>query len=57
MCWVQVAEHIMKNPADKTQVSLVFANVSEDDILLKSRLDDLVKAHPDRFKVRVRKVL
>lgn len=32
---VQVADHIMENPADKTKVSLVFANVSEADILLK----------------------
>jgi hypothetical protein len=32
---LQVADHILNNPADKTKVSLVFANVSEGDILLK----------------------
>jgi NAD(P)H-flavin reductase len=32
---LQVAEHILDNPADTTKVSLLFANVSEGDILLK----------------------
>jgi hypothetical protein len=36
-CCAQVADHILGNPADKTKVSLVFANVSEGDILLKVR--------------------
>lgn len=35
LCCVQVADHILDNPSDKTKVSLVFANVSEGDILLK----------------------
>ena len=32
---LQVADHILNNPTDKTKVSLVFANMSEGDILLK----------------------
>lgn len=48
---LQVAEHILRNPDDKTQVSLVFANVSEDDILLRPTLDKLAAAHPGRFAV------
>lgn len=32
---LQVADHILDNPADRTKVSLLFANVSEGDILLK----------------------
>lgn len=35
----------MRNPEDKTQLTLVFANVSEDDILLKKELDDMAKKH------------
>ena len=34
---LQVAQEITRNPEDKTEVTLVFANVSEDDILLKKR--------------------
>ena len=36
---------------DKTRFSLVFANVTEEDILIRDRLDALVAAHPNRFKV------
>lgn len=48
---LQVVEGILSNPADKTKVSLVFANNEERDILLKDRLDALAKKHPN-FKAR-----
>jgi cytochrome-b5 reductase len=48
---LQVADHILNNPADKTKVSLVFANMSEGDILLKDKIDGMAAKHPDRFKV------
>jgi len=32
-------------------MSLIYANVTEDDILLRKELDALAHAHPDRFKV------
>jgi len=41
----QVLRHILANPDDHTQVSLVFANVTPQDILLKHELDELAKAH------------
>ncbi|KAF3453669.1 hypothetical protein FNV43_RR04110 [Rhamnella rubrinervis] len=44
---VQLIEAIMKNPDDKTQVSLLFANVTPDDILLKQKLDILEASHPN----------
>jgi cytochrome-b5 reductase len=47
---VQVLREIVKNPSDLTEVHLVFANNTEDDILLKSLLDDIVCKHP-RVKV------
>ena len=31
----QVANAILKNPADKTKITLLFANVSADDILIE----------------------
>lgn len=46
----QLARQIFKNPDDKTKVTLVFGNVSEDDILLKKELSDLENTYPQRFK-------
>lgn len=46
---LQVADAILSNPADRTKVSLVFANVSEADILLKDKIDGMAAQHPDRF--------
>ena len=48
---LQVIDAILSNPADKTKVSLVFANVTEEDILLKPKIDALAEAHADRFDV------
>jgi cytochrome-b5 reductase len=48
---LQIIHAIMKNPRDKTRVSLVYANVTFDDILLKEELDHLAEAHPERFTV------
>uniref|UniRef100_A0A6N2L139 NADH-cytochrome b5 reductase n=1 Tax=Salix viminalis TaxID=40686 RepID=A0A6N2L139_SALVM len=44
---LQVIEAILKNPDDNTQVSLLYANVSPDDILLKQKLDFLSASHPN----------
>ncbi len=47
----QVIKHALSLPDDKTYFSLVYANVNEDDILLRLELDQLASSHPDRFKV------
>ncbi|THG00767.1 hypothetical protein TEA_018243 [Camellia sinensis var. sinensis] len=44
---LQVIEAILKNPEDNTQVSLLYANVSPNDILLKQKLDVLAASHPN----------
>ncbi|GKV06403.1 hypothetical protein SLEP1_g18301 [Rubroshorea leprosula] len=44
---LQVIEAILKNPDDNTQVSLLYANISPDDILLKQKLDILATSHPN----------
>ncbi|KAJ5157082.1 NADH-cytochrome b5 reductase 2 [Penicillium canariense] len=46
----QLARRIFKNPEDRTKVTLVFGNVSEDDILLKKELQDLENTYPQRFR-------
>ncbi|EFJ41779.1 hypothetical protein VOLCADRAFT_107549 [Volvox carteri f. nagariensis] len=48
---LQVIDAILDNPNDKTQVSLVYANVSESDIILQDKIDALAAQHPGRFKV------
>jgi cytochrome-b5 reductase len=48
---LQIIRAVLKNPDDKTKISLIYANVSVEDILLKQELDELVTIYPGRFKV------
>ncbi|TXG73423.1 hypothetical protein EZV62_002002 [Acer yangbiense] len=47
----QVARAILENPDDKTNIHLVYANVTFEDILLKEEIDNLAASFPNRFKV------
>ncbi|KAJ8907613.1 hypothetical protein NDN08_007723 [Rhodosorus marinus] len=47
----QVISAILDNPKDTTRVRLIFANVKETDILMKSRLEELAKSFPEQFSV------
>ncbi|PUU80532.1 hypothetical protein B9Z19DRAFT_1079142 [Tuber borchii] len=47
---LQIIKAILRNPEDKTQVDLIFANVNVEDILLQEDLDELVAVH-DNFRV------
>lgn len=38
---LQVIIEVLANPKDNTKISLIFANITEADILLKETLDDL----------------
>ncbi|ODV91458.1 hypothetical protein CANCADRAFT_71204 [Tortispora caseinolytica NRRL Y-17796] len=49
---LQIIKAILKNPNDKTKITLIYANVNYDDILLKDDLDALVAKYPDRIKVK-----
>jgi cytochrome-b5 reductase len=48
---MQVIRHIFKDPKDTTEVWLLFANQTEDDILLRPELEALREQQPDRFKL------
>eukprot|EP00478_Filoreta_tenera_P001844 GABV01001883.1.p1 GENE.GABV01001883.1~~GABV01001883.1.p1 ORF type:complete len:126 (-),score=39.93 GABV01001883.1:129-506(-) len=48
---VQVLNHVFADPEDKTFVSLVYANKSPEDILLKEWLDHMQERFPNRFRV------
>ena len=41
----QIIKQVLKNPNDKTQLRLLYANQTPDDILLKEELDALSAAH------------
>lgn len=47
---LQVIDAVLANPADKTEISFVFANIAEEDILLRKELDERAKKHKN-FKV------
>lgn len=46
----QLCRAIFKNPDDKTKVTLIFGNVTEEDILLKKELEHLENQYPQRFR-------
>ncbi|KAG8699341.1 NADH-cytochrome b5 reductase [Ceratobasidium sp. 395] len=48
---LQIIRAAMKNPLDLTKISLIYANVTHEDILLKAELDDLATRYPTRFSV------
>lgn len=48
---LQIIRAALKNPADKTRITLIYANVNPEDILLKAELDGLASSHPTRFTV------
>jgi len=47
----QILIHALPKPENKTKFKLIFANVSEKDILLKEELDALKKKYPQTFDV------
>ncbi|KAK9768867.1 hypothetical protein K7432_000098 [Basidiobolus ranarum] len=48
---LQVLRKIFKNPADKTKITLIFANVTEEDILLREELDKLAQEHKGQLEI------
>ncbi|KAJ8259611.1 hypothetical protein GJAV_G00171440 [Gymnothorax javanicus] len=48
---LQLIRAVMKDPSDKTSCSLLFANQTEKDILLRGELEEIQARCPDRFKL------
>merc|ERR1719171_3117709 len=48
---LQIAATILDDPTDTTEVSLLYANQTEGDILVREMLDGFAAKHPGRFKV------
>ncbi|XP_065836094.1 NADH-cytochrome b5 reductase 3-like [Oscarella lobularis] len=47
---LQIVQAILKDPYDKTEMSLIFANQTEDDILLRPELEKIAADNPN-FKL------
>jgi len=48
---LQIIRAALKNTQDATKLTLIYANVNYEDILLKEELDDLAYKYAWRFKV------
>jgi cytochrome-b5 reductase len=48
---LQIIRAILKNPEDKTRVTLIYANVTTADILLKEDLEKLAQKNPQKCKL------
>lgn len=46
---IQVTREIVNNPADKTHVTILYANVTEDDILCRELLESWAQKHPEKL--------
>ncbi|KAF3925251.1 Flavohemoprotein [Dactylellina cionopaga] len=46
----QLIRHIFTNANDKTKVTLVFGNITEEDILLRQELAKIENEYPQRFR-------
>ena len=47
----QLIRRILSDPNDKTKITLLYSNHTEEDILLKSEFDKLAKEHANQFSV------
>lgn len=48
---LQLVREIVKRPEDSTICSLIFANQTTNDILLRAELEELAANYPDKFKL------
>ena len=48
---LQIIRAVFADPEDTTELALIFANKSVDDILLRKELEILVAAQPERFRL------
>lgn len=46
----QLTRSILNDPTDRTKIALLYANNTEEDILLRKEFDQLAQQYPDRFQ-------
>ena len=47
----QLINHSVNDKSDTTKWTLIYANITEADILLREEWDSLARSNPDRLKV------
>ncbi|XFG07755.1 PREDICTED: NADH-cytochrome b5 reductase 2 isoform X2 [Capra hircus] len=48
---LQLIRCVTRRPSDKTVMSLVFANQTEEDILMRNELEEVARTHPTQFNL------
>jgi len=48
---LQIIKAVLRDPSDDTKMSLIFANQTENDILVRDMLESEAQKHPERFKL------
>lgn len=49
---LRLIDHILTTPDDETKLTLLFANRTEADIIMREWLDDMANKYPHRFRVK-----
>ncbi|KAI0931100.1 hypothetical protein AcW1_001413 [Taiwanofungus camphoratus] len=47
----QILKYALTDPSNKTKFTLIFANITEKDILLREEFEQMKKEHPDKFNI------
>ncbi|KAI5945320.1 NADH-cytochrome b5 reductase 2 [Manis javanica] len=48
---LQLIRHITRDPRDKTRMSLLLGNQTEEDILMRKELEEVARIRPDQFSL------
>uniref|UniRef100_A0A8C6E3M0 NADH-cytochrome b5 reductase n=1 Tax=Moschus moschiferus TaxID=68415 RepID=A0A8C6E3M0_MOSMO len=48
---LQLIRCITRKPSDKTMMSVIFANQTEEDILMRNELEEVARTHPTQFNL------
>lgn len=48
---LQVIKAVLRDGSDKSTMSLIYANQTEEDILVRDELESIAKQYPDRFRL------
>uniref|UniRef100_A0A8C6RKD7 NADH-cytochrome b5 reductase n=1 Tax=Nannospalax galili TaxID=1026970 RepID=A0A8C6RKD7_NANGA len=48
---LQLIRHIIRNPSDRTRMSLIFANQTEEDILVRKELEEIARTYFFQFNL------
>lgn len=48
---IQIMQKVLSDPKDKTKLTLIFGNLTENDLVFKEEFDQLVAKHPDQVKI------